>query len=119
MTTLNVQWYEGLFLRPQHFQAAERCWSDQLHRSQRWDHPYHYGIRHIDINEEALRNHKFELESLQVRMGDGTLVNIRGGNEPDRLDLKTALQVSQNVSANLQEALEQEATTRVYLAVPK
>ncbi|MCA9263596.1 MAG: type VI secretion system baseplate subunit TssK [Planctomycetales bacterium] len=119
MTTLNVQWYEGLFLRPQHFQASERYWSERLHQSQRWDHPHHFGLRTVSFSDEALRNHKFEIKSLQARMRDGTLVDIGVGNEPDRIDLKPSLEQLSRVTADLSDALDSDTAIRIYLAVPK
>jgi type VI secretion system protein ImpJ len=114
-----VHWYEGLFLRPQHFQAADRYWSEVIETSQQWDHPYHYGIHAIEISKEALANHQFQIHTLQARMRDGTLVAMDAGNEPDRVDLKEKLAEVADIQLDLEEAFESESTVRVYLAVPK
>ena len=45
MHNLPVHWSEGLFLRPHHFQAADRYWTEAADLSEQWDHQYHYGIR--------------------------------------------------------------------------
>src|SRR6476469_8516675 len=45
MRNLPVFWHEGMFLRPQHFQAADRYWSELAEVSQQLDHPYYYGLR--------------------------------------------------------------------------
>jgi type VI secretion system protein ImpJ len=119
MSTLSVQWYEGLFLRPQHFQASERAWATQLHYSQRWDHPHHYGLHQIEFSQEALQNHKFEVKKLQARMRDGTLVEIGESESPDRIDLKPSLEQLQRATANLDDAFDKSPVIRVYLAVPK
>ncbi|MCA9213849.1 MAG: type VI secretion system baseplate subunit TssK [Planctomycetales bacterium] len=118
MRNAPVNWYEGLFLRPQHFQANERWWSEQLNCSQRWDNPYHYGIRRIVFSEEALRNQQFEVTSLEARMRDGTLVKIGEGSELDQVDLKRIAQ-SPTVRTSLKNAFEDESVIRVYLGVPK
>ena len=113
-----VNWYEGLFLRPQHFQANDRWWSEQLSSSQRWDNPYHYGIRKIEFSEEALRNQQFEVKHLQARMRDGTLISIGDGNQPDQVDLKRVANTS-GVRADLGNAFDSESIIRVYIGVPK
>ncbi|MDB4392067.1 type VI secretion system baseplate subunit TssK, partial [bacterium] len=64
MRHLPINWYEGLFLRPHHFQTAERNTTELLATSSRFDRPYNYGIYHIEFNREALANHRFELLSL-------------------------------------------------------
>jgi type VI secretion system protein ImpJ len=103
MTQLPVAWNEGMFLRPHHFQAADRFWSDQLGTSVAWTTPYSYGIRSIDFSREAIANSQFELTAAEARLADGTLVEL--GQELDRLDLKGAFADAE--------------TVRVCLAVPK
>src|SRR5262249_44515224 len=105
MFNLPVHWHEGMFLRPQHLQAADRYWTETLQQSELWDHEYNYGLRAVEISPEAIANFQVQLTLCQARMQDGSLVAITPGNEPDRLDLK--------------DAFERESTVRVYLAVPK
>ena len=54
MRNLPVHWSEGMFLRPQHFQAADRHWSELIATSDRWSNPYSYGVWHVEISREAL-----------------------------------------------------------------
>lgn len=82
-----VHWHEGLFLRPHHCQAADRYWNEALTTSQRWDHPYHYGLKQVDISSEALANHQFQIHALKARLRDGTLISLDVGQELDRIDL--------------------------------
>ena len=105
MRNLPVHWSEGLFLRPHHFQAADRHWTEATQDSQQWDHPYHYGLRAVELSEEAIANHQVQLNSCRARMKDGTLVSLDPGQEPDRVDLK--------------EAFDRESVIRVFLAIPK
>jgi type VI secretion system protein ImpJ len=119
MKNLPVHWYEGLFLRPHHFQAAERHSSEARETSQRWDHPYGYGIKTLRYSEQALANQQFQIDQLQVRMPDGTLVNLEYGQQPDRLNLKGSLADTTPLSTGLSEGFEKESTVRVYLAIPK
>src|SRR5262245_53214479 len=100
-----VHWYEGLFLRPHHFQAADRYWGEALRASEQWDHPYNYGLLAIDFSREALANQQFEVRLLKARMRDGTLVALEHGEEPDRVGLS--------------EAFDKKEVLTVYLGVPK
>lgn len=119
MRNLPVHWYEGLFLRPQHFQAADRYWTELVQTSEQWDHPYNYGLTTLEYSKEALANHQFQIHSLKARMPDGTLVSLESGNEPDRLDLKSSLVAMNQGQVDLAEAFGRESTIKVYLAVPK
>lgn len=105
MRYLPINWSEGMFLRPQHFQAADRFWSEQIATSERWDHAYNYGLQLIQFSDEAIANQQFELVKCHARLRDGTLVALSPGQEPDRVDLK--------------EALQSHGQILVYLAVPK
>ena len=105
MRYLPVHWCEGLFLRPHHFQAADRYWTEALAASESWDHAYNYGIRHIRISREAIGNSQVEIAECQARMKDGTLISVEPGQDPDRVDLRNAF--------------NRDSTVRVYLAVPK
>jgi type VI secretion system protein ImpJ len=105
MRNLPVHWSEGLFLRPHHFQAADRYWTEALSACEQWDHAYHYGLRSVELSEEAIANHQVQLNSCNARMTDGTLVALEPGQGPDRVDLK--------------EAFDRESVVRVYLAIPK
>jgi type VI secretion system protein ImpJ len=94
-----------MFLRPQHFQAADRFWTELIHTSARWDNPYNYGVSAIELSEEALSNYQVQVTRCHARMKDGTLVVLDAGQEPDRVDLKGAFTGQTEV--------------RVYLAIPK
>lgn len=115
MRNLPVHWYEGQYLHPQHFQAAERSRVESHQRGELWNHPVHYGLQRLEISEEALSNQRFELRSLQARMPDGTLVDLESGQEPDRVDIRDALQSA----VDLSESFDQHPVLRVFLALPK
>lgn len=76
MSSQAVLWHQGMFLRPHHFQAADRYWHDQLQQSSRWDITNNWGIHSIDINPDALKNFRFEVRHLQCRLRDGTLIRV-------------------------------------------
>jgi len=105
MHHLPVHWYDGMYLRPQHFQAAERHWTELLRCAQQWSLAYNYGLREIEIGAEALANHQVQLIRCRACLKDGTLIELAPGQEPDRVDLK--------------EAFEKSAAVTVYLAAPK
>ena len=114
-----VHWSEGMFLRPQHFQAADRYWTEALGTSESWDHAYNYGLRAIEISKEAIGNYQVQLNLCQARMKDGTLVALEPGQLPDRAELKDSLSDVKQLVAHLAEAFDNEAVVRVYLAIPK
>ena len=105
MTHLPVHWFEGMFLRPQHFQAAERFWAEALHTGEHWDHEYNYGLRSLEISADAIANYQVQVNTCKARMRDGTLISLEAGQDLDRIDLK--------------EAFVKEPSVKVFLAVPK
>jgi len=105
MHDLPVHWSEGMFLRPHHFQAADRHWTDALRTSEQWDQQYYYGIRQLELSTEAIANYQVQVNVCHARMKDGTLITIDPGQELDRVALN--------------EAFATEPAVLVYLAVPK
>ena len=94
-----------MFLRPQHLQAADRYWNELISTSQRCDHAYNYGLRVIELSDEALGNSQVQVTRCLARTRDGSVIEIESGQEPDRVDLKPAFENASDVT--------------VYLAVPK
>jgi type VI secretion system protein ImpJ len=92
MTTRAVHWHEGMFLRPQHFQAAHRYLVDVGRRNHNWDLHYNWGVRSIDLDQEALANHRLVIHSLEARMRDGTPVVIPRDGVLPTVDLRPAFQ---------------------------
>lgn len=78
MSSKPVYWNEGLFLRPHHFQAADRHDAAQRALVAGLALGKTAGIGEIDIDLDALANHSFQLKGLKALMPDGTLVNIPG-----------------------------------------
>jgi type VI secretion system protein ImpJ len=64
MTARPVHWHEGMFLRPQQLQAAQRYEAARQHTSTTWDHPYYWGVRAIAIDPDALANHRLVIHTL-------------------------------------------------------
>ncbi len=104
MTARAVHWHDGMFLRPHHFQAAERYGRHIAQRHEQWAMHYGWGLAEIDIDPDALANHRFAVRSLRARMRDGTAVVVPEDGLLPALDLKPAL--------------EAEPSATVLLAVP-
>jgi type VI secretion system protein ImpJ len=104
MQNLPVHWNEGLFLRPQHFQAADRYWNERLQSAERWDHPYNYGLHNLRLSADAVANYQVDVAECEARMPDGTLISRGAGQGLSRVNLKPAL--------------EKEPLVTVFLAVP-
>ena len=96
-----VHWHEGMFLRPQHFQAAERYALHLAHREEKWDVHYDWGLRAIDLDRDALANHRLVVRSLKARMRDGTLISIPEDGLLPALDLQDAFARENNLTAFL------------------
>lgn len=88
MKFAGIHWHEGQFLHPHHFQAADRHWSEQSATQHQWDHPHGYGLQEIEINEEALANSSFEVNRLQGRLRDGTVLSLLEGQVPGRVSVE-------------------------------
>lgn len=119
MRHLPVHWSEGMFLRPQHFQAMDRSRAEELAVALAASDPCCYGIAHVEINGAALANRQFELRRCQARLRDGTLVWLEAGEEPDRASLEQAGHAVASLSATLDDPLQEIDVVRVYLAVPR
>ncbi|MCA9192388.1 MAG: type VI secretion system baseplate subunit TssK [Planctomycetales bacterium] len=85
-----VNWSEGMFLRPQHFQAAERYWAERLSHNIDFCTPFSYGLQRVVISSEALANGCLELSGLRARWQDGTIL-CQEENHVERVDLKKRL----------------------------
>jgi len=96
-----VNWHEGMFLRPHHFQAAGRYLNDQLRQSGRWDIHYNWGLRAIDIDADALHNYQFVIHRLEARLRDGTLVRVPEDGALTPIDLRAGLEQQNPLEVSL------------------
>jgi type VI secretion system protein ImpJ len=104
MAVRPVDWYEGMFLRPHHFQAAQRSVSHDAQRGGKWDVHYNWGLRSINLDLDALANNRLVVSALRCRLRDGTLVSVPDDGLLTPLDLKNAF--------------ERQQTLTVFLGVP-
>lgn len=83
-----ILWGEGLFLRPQHFQRQDAYHEWRLAQAMRAVHPYAWGIRHLRIDEDALRTGLLRVLELQAILPDGDLYDApRDDILPDAVNL--------------------------------
>jgi type VI secretion system protein ImpJ len=104
MASRAVHWSEGMFLSPQHFQAAERYTLRRIQETEEWYHSFAWGLKSLELDQAALANHMVGLQSCEARFPDGTHLSIPKDS--------TVTPVS------LRDALSTAASTIVYLAVP-
>jgi type VI secretion system protein ImpJ len=99
-----VRWFEGMFLKPHHFQAADRFLRERVRESEDWHHPHDWGLRSVSLNEDAIANFRVELRSCQARFKDGTTISV-----PDEVTV---------APLELREALTAGSESTIYLAIP-
>jgi type VI secretion system protein ImpJ len=107
MQNPSVHWSEGMFLRPHHFQAADRYWSEFTSLHYQWDHPYGYGVSQVTISNDALENGVLEMVGLRARLRDGTII-AKESNDVETVDIK----------ARIDQAASGGQPVMVFLAVP-
>ncbi len=97
-----VVWTEGMFLRVQHFQQADR-WTESLVQAAVRDlQPHRWGLSEISLDRDMLNIGKFALASCRGAMPDGTTFSM-----PDETDAPPPLELARGERGGL-----------VYLAVP-
>lgn len=97
-----VAWTEGMFLRVQHFQQADR-WTERLVRASTRDlRCYPWGLSELLIDREALSIGRFAVSAIRGVLPDGTPFDA-----PGDVDLPPPLELASSVKDAL-----------VYLALP-
>jgi len=89
-----------MFLRPQHLQHADLFAEERLRYHLLTLNPFHWGVRELVINEDALPEHRVEVLKLDAVMPGGTVVRYPGNAiietrdfdpESQRVDVHLAL----------------------------
>jgi type VI secretion system protein ImpJ len=101
MASRAVHWYEGMFLRPQHFQAADRHARETQRESENWFHPFNWGLRSIELDRDSIANYSATLRSCEARFKDGTRLTIPADGAVGPAELKAALAASGAVTVFL------------------
>jgi len=73
-----VAWSEGMFLRPHHLQHREIYGDERLRYHLRSLNPFHWGVRDLEIDEEALSDNRFEILRLDAVLPGGMIVRYPG-----------------------------------------
>jgi type VI secretion system protein ImpJ len=71
-----VFWHQGLFLQPQHLQAADRYHTQLAAYLLQRTGPHGWGLLDLTINEAAIQNGLLDLQRFECMMRDGTLVSF-------------------------------------------
>lgn len=75
-------WSEGLFLRPQHFQAAERGAASALHARFDGAQAYPWGIVELKLSDDRAQGGQVGVERLVAILPDGEVVRIPADAPP-------------------------------------
>jgi type VI secretion system protein ImpJ len=73
-----VAWTEGMFLRPQHLQHQDLFAEERLRYHLHAVDPYHWGVRELEIDEEALSDNQFSILRLDAVLPGGTILRHPG-----------------------------------------
>lgn len=74
--TLKTIWSEGMFLRPQHFQQHDRYLESLIEERTEALRPYPWGVKTLEISQEALKLGKIDITRCQAILPDGTAIDI-------------------------------------------
>ena len=64
MTNNKPLWFEGMFMRPQHFQQNDRHWNARLEGRLGGLAPYGWGLRHSEIDDNMLALGKLSVTAI-------------------------------------------------------
>ena len=83
-----VVWREGLFLRPHHFQQADRYHERMVDARTRFATPYPWGFSHLEIDRDMGQRAKFTVRRAAGIFQDGTPFDIPGDSPlPEPIDI--------------------------------
>ena len=88
-----VAWTEGLFLRPQHFQQADRYHEASLTARTRQVTPYPWGITTLELDNDLGQQGKFAVRRCAGILPDGMPFDI-----PDEGPLPEPLELNENLA---------------------
>jgi type VI secretion system protein ImpJ len=90
-----------MFLRQHHFLTEHRQLVRLMQLDEKWSLHHNWGLRSIQLNEEALGNFRFAVSELKARLRDGTLVEVPEDGPLPELDLKPALEGNRKLTVHL------------------
>lgn len=83
-------WSEGMFLRPHHFQIADRQWNTRLRQATEHLRPFNWGFAQLEIDAAAVSNYQFSVRSCQVILESGIMLSLPGNLELDSRQFRDA-----------------------------
>jgi type VI secretion system ImpJ/VasE family protein len=83
-----IAWREGMFLRPQHFQAQDRFFDQEANARMAGTGPYRWGLIELAIDEDLAALGKFAVIRCKGILPDGTPFSI-----PDQMPPPPALEI--------------------------
>lgn len=88
--TRPVYWYEGLFLRPQHFQQQDLYLQQLVKTFASYVQPYGWGVGRLSLLESVLPSQVLEVEQAQIIFSDGTVIRYPGNCSVERRNFDQA-----------------------------
>ncbi len=101
-----VHWYEGMFLRPHHLQAAQRRMETVVRTSMDAARSFGWGFLSLEIAKEPLENFTLRLDRCDLRLKDGTWVRIPENTVVSPVNFQAAMEAAQG-------------TVELFLGVPQ
>ena len=86
-----IHWYEGVFLRPHHLQAAQRQMETVVRTALDAARPFAWGFVELNIAKEPLENCTLRVDHCELRLKDGTWARIPENTEVPPLNFEAAL----------------------------
>src|SRR5262245_62158235 len=105
-----VAWLEGMFLRPQHLQQQSLYFENLLAQQLRSGNPFSWGVRALELDEEALAARRIQVTTFEAVPPDGTLVRTRDNVTIEARSFEAAA-VPLDVWVGLRRARSGEATS--------
>jgi len=102
----DVNWTEGLFVQPHHFQQAFHCLEEQVGAVLAECAPHFVGVSRLKFSENDCENYIFHLEEIECRFPSGALVRFPGNAAVASRDFKEQMDANQG-------------RLEVYLGLPK
>ena len=77
-----IQWHEGMLLAPQHFQQLSLRHELLVHYHAATASPFHWGVRHLEIDPVPLTDGIFRVLELEAVLPDGLAISHAPGDVP-------------------------------------
>ncbi len=91
----DVNWAEGMFLRPQHLQLFSRHVNGLVAEATRRGQSHFWGVSDIEIDDGQLASFTFSLTRLEVVLRDGTWVRLPSNLHLDPCGFKAQLEMAE------------------------